>query len=318
MVKLKELHEFAVREGIEVDPRNEEEIEDELNKRKEKYEKLEGIRKEKYDKERLKNPFDDSKILYGENMEVEKLAIGVDIETQDLLLIDKLNEKGYEIDGAITHHPEGRGLARLYKVMKLQIRTLEEVGVPVSQAEAIVKGRVKEVMKSLHGGNHSRAPRTAELLDIPYSSMHTVSDNHAHNFLKKYLHEKNPYRISDLIENLLEIPEYEWSLEHDMGPQIFNGSEKNRVGKLAYDMTGGTEMSKDRLEKMAQSGVNTIVAMHMSKDQIKEAGDQNINVVAAGHMPSDSLGINLLFDKIIEEFNIELFEISGFKRISRI
>ncbi len=318
MVELKELHGFAIEEGIKADPRDKEQIEEELKDRKEEYEDLEGVRKEKYDKDRLNNPFDDSKIYYGSEAEIQEIAFGIDISSQDLLLIDKLNKKDKDIDAVISHHPDGRGLANLHEVMKLQIDTLENAGVPISQAEAVVKKRIKEVKRGVHGVNHPRTPKAAELLDIPYMSLHTITDNHAHQFLKSYLKEENPYKIKDLLDSLLEIPEYAWSLEYDMGPTIFNGDKENRVGKISFDMTGGTELNKDRLEKMAQSGINTIIAMHMSEDQIKEAGEQNINVVSAGHMPSDSLGINLFLDKAINEFGIEIFELSGFKRVSRI
>lgn len=318
MVKLKTLHEFAIEEGIKQDPRDREQIEEELKERKEKYEDLEGKRKEKYDKDKLENPFDDSKIFNKPQADVEKIAFGVDIETQDLLLLDKLNKEGEEIDAAITHHPAGRALANLHEVMRLQVDTLKQAGVPISQAEAVVKERIKEVMRGVHGGNHPRTPRAAELLDFPYMSLHTVTDNHAHQFIKNYLEKRDPYRIKDLLDALIEIPEFAWSLEYDMGPTVFTGDEENRVGNLAYDMTGGTELSKDRLEKMAQSGINTIVAMHMSQDQIEEAGEQNINVVSAGHMPSDSLGINLFLDKAIQEFGLDVVDFSGFKRFSRI
>ncbi|UOY10407.1 hypothetical protein [Methanonatronarchaeum sp. AMET6-2] len=319
MVTLKELHKFAVEEAVKVDPRDDETIDKLLDRRKEKYEDMdEGPEKKRFDKDRLNNPYDDTKVLYGGDREISKVAVGVDVETQDLVLIDRLNERGSGISGAISHHPEGRGLANLHEVMKMQVDTLEQVGVSISQAEAIVRGRVDEVRRGVHSGNHPRSVRTAELLDLPYACFHTVADNHVNNYLESYVEEKDPERISDLLEVLLEIPEYEWALEYDLGPTIFNGDKKNRVGKVAYDMTGGTELSKKRLEKMAQSGVNTIIAMHMSKDQVKEAGKQNINVVAAGHISSDSIGLNLLLDKMVSEFDIDVVELSGFKRVSRL
>ncbi|OKY78717.1 MAG: putative GTP cyclohydrolase 1 type 2 NIF3 family [Candidatus Methanohalarchaeum thermophilum] len=318
VVKLKKLHEFAIEEGKKEDPRGSDQISKLLDKREDEYEDLEGVKKEKYDEDKLNNPFDDSKLIFGADREVEKLAVGIDIETQDLLLLDRLREKGEDIDGAIAHHPVGRALANLHEVLKLQVDTLVNVDVPVSQAESFVKKRSKDVMNGTHGGNHPRAPKTAELLNIPLMSLHTAADNHAHQFIKDYLEEKDPYKISDLMDVLLEIPEYKWALEYDMGPTIFNGDEDNRVGKLAYDYTGGTELGKERLEKMAQSGVNTIVAMHMSKDQIEEAQEQNINVVASGHMSSDSIGLNILLDKAKKEFGIDIVEFSGFKRVSRL
>ncbi len=317
MVTLKELHEFAVEQGIEQDPRDEKQIERLLDEREEEYESLEGVRKEKFNEDRLENPFDDSRVLFGGDQDVETLAVGIDMEVPELLLVDRLNDNGEDIDGVLAHHPEGKSLARLHGVMGLQIDTLHNAGVPISQAEAVVRPRARDVRQGVHGINHPRAPRTAELLDLPFATMHTITDNYAHQFVQDYLEDEDPRTLDDLIEVLLEIPEYQWALEHEMGPQIFNGDGSNRVGNLAFDFTGGTELDEERLETMAQSGVNTIVAMHMSKGQIKEAQEQHINVVSAGHMSSDSLGMNLLLDDVQDEYDIDVVEMSGFKRVER-
>ncbi len=317
MVTFDELHEFAVEEGIAEDPRDRDEIQRELEERQERYEKLEGPRKEHFDEDRLENPYDDSKVLNQGDAEVSRVAIGIDMETQELLLVDRLNEKGESIDGVITHHPEGRSLAWLSDVMDLQIDTLRKAGVPVSQAEAVVRPRVRSVRQGVHGVNHPRAPTAAETLGLPFMSMHTITDNHAHTFIKDRLEETEPRTLDDLVDELLELEEYRWALDYGMGPEIFVGQEDNRVGNLAFDFTGGTELTKDRMETMATSGVNTIVAMHMSKEQIEEAENQNINVVSAGHMSSDSLGMNLFLDKALDEFDLEVVELSGFLRVDR-
>ncbi len=318
MVTLDDIHKFSVEEGIKEDPRDEEKIKENLEKRKENYEEMEGKEKEHYDKDRLENPFDDSKVIYGGDKEVEKLAVGIDIETQDLILIDRLNEKGEEIDSAFGHHPEGRALANLHRVMGLQIDTLEQAGIPVSQAEGIVRPRADEVKKGVHASNHPRAPRTAEVLDIPFMTLHTVCDNHAYQFMKKYLEEENPETLGDVVDSILEIPEYEWSLDYDIGPEIFTGSKENRTGNIeVLGFTGGTSLKDDLIDKMVESGIDTLVVMHAPKKQIEKAKEKNINIISAGHMPSDSLGINLLLDKIQDKFDLEIFELSGFRRIER-
>lgn len=318
MVTIEEIHRFAVEEGIAEDPRDEEEIEKELEERKEEYEKLEGVRKEKFDEDRLENPFDDSQVLYGEDEDVERVAVGIDIETQDLLLLDRLKERGEKIDGAIAHHPEGLGLSLLHKVMGIEIDTLERAGIPVSQAESIVKSRAQEVRKSIHGANHPRSPGAARLLDIPFMCIHTAADNHAHSFVKDYLDEKDPKTLGDVVDSLLEIPEYAWSLNYEMGPEIYTGSDENRAGKIGvFGFTGGTDLDENLIEKMLDSGIDTRVAMHAKKDQIEKAKEENIHIVSAGHMPSDSLGMNLLLDKIQEKFGVEVFPLSGFKRVER-
>ncbi len=82
-------------------------------------------------------------------------------------------------------------------------------------------------------------------------------------------------------------------------------------------MTGGTEGSKKNFERLAISGVGTIVGMHMTRDHIKEAEKFNINVVIAGHIASDNLGVNLLLDNIMKDEQLEIIPCSGFLRVAR-
>ncbi len=319
MASLREIYEFAVKEGIKEDPRGEEEIKRVLSELQERYKELKGYQKEFFDVERLENPFADSMILNGGNAKnIESVAVGIDIETQDLLLLDRLKERGAKIDAAITHHPEGKALASLHQVMDMQIRILHrEGGVPISQAEALVRPRVDDVRRGLHAINHTRAVDAARLLGIPFMSVHTIGDNHVHQFLKKLVEKERPRTIKNLLEILHQVTEYRWAASNNMGPTIFIGSPENECGKITFDMTGGTELDKNRMKIMAESGVNTIVAMHMSKDQYEEAKSHNINVVAAGHMPSDSVGLNLVLDKMEKKFKLKVTEFSGFKRVKR-
>lgn len=318
MVELRKIHEFAVEEGIKEDPRSRSRIEKELEKRKEEYEKLEGIRREMYDKDRLKNPYDDSKVIYGPAEDVSRLAVGIDMEVQDILLVDRLNEKGEEIDGIIGHHPEGQSMANFHKVLGLNVDVLTKGGIPVSQAEALVKPRSEEIKKGVHARNHPRTPRAAELLGYPFVNLHTITDNHAYSFIRDYLDEREPDTLEDLTDVLLELPEYQWSLKYGMEPQIHSGSKENRSGKIGvFGFTGGTDLGEEVIEKMVESGVDTMVAMHAPKEQIEKAEEHSVNIVTAGHMPSDSIGINLTLDKLGNEFELEFVEMSGFKRVKR-
>jgi putative NIF3 family GTP cyclohydrolase 1 type 2 len=83
------------------------------------------------------------------------------------------------------------------------------------------------------------------------------------------------------------------------------------------EITGGTEGSPKRYEKIAQAGIGTVVGMHISEEHKKEAEAAHINIVIAGHMSSDSLGMNLLMDALQKQ-GIEIVACSGFTRFSRI
>lgn len=318
MPTLRDIHEFAVEEAMDEDPRTAEEIQRELDERKEAYEDLDGVRREAFDTERLDNPFDDSKVLYGEDREVEVVAVGIDVQTPELLLLDRLNEQGRGIDGAIGHHPQGKAYANLSEVMKLQIDAMNNAGIPVSQAEWVIRKSATEVDKRLHARNHPRTPQAAAALDIPLACMHTTADNHAWSFTTDYLAEAEPYTLDDILDALLELPEFQWALGHSTGPKIFAGDGSHRAGTIGVlGYTGGTDPEEDMIGMMVDAGIDTLVAMHASKDQIQEAEEQHLNVISTGHMAADSLGMNLLLDKVQDAFGIDVVPLSGFHRVER-
>lgn len=318
MPTLEDIHAFAVEEAKKEDPRNQEEIGRELEQREEEYESLEGVRKEQFDEDCLENPFDDSKVLYGGDEDVETVAVGIDIQTPELLLVERLNETGEDIDGAIAHHPKGKAYASLADVMGLQIDAMNQVGIPVSQAEWVIRKSATEVNKRLHARNHPRTVQAAGILDIPFSCMHTTADNHAYAFTKQYLDEENPYTLDDIIESLLELPEFQWALGHSTGPEIFAGAGNHRAGEIGVlGYTGGTDPEEDMIEMLVDAGIDTLVAMHATQDQIEKAEEQHLNIISTGHMAADSLGMNLLLDKIQDEFSLDVVEMAGFKRVER-
>jgi putative NIF3 family GTP cyclohydrolase 1 type 2 len=57
--------------------------------------------------------------------------------------------------------------------------------------------------------------------------------------------------------------------------------------------------------------------MHLSEEHFKKVKDVDLNVVIAGHISSDTLGLNLLLDKIEKEEKLLTVCCSGFQRISR-
>ena len=312
-MKLKQMFEFAIKEAIKVDPRGKKVINKQLEKIKKEYEKLPKKKKELFDKEKLWNPYDDSRILFGTgNENVKNIMVGIDIGVAEILLADKLKEK---VDLVLAHHPSGKALAALYAVMFLQEDLFAKFGVPISQAEAIMQTRIEEVKRKFHAINHTRAQDAAKLLNIPLANFHTPSDNHVNAFLQKYLERKDPYNLEELIDVLLDLPEYREAAKLNSGPIIFNGKPSSRCGKILVSMTGGTEPAKEIYAKLAQAGVSTTVEMHVNEENLKYAKEHNINIVVAGHICSDNLGMNILLDKIERKFHkLKVVPVSGFRR----
>ncbi|MEJ5226751.1 NGG1p interacting factor NIF3 [Thermodesulfovibrio sp.] len=317
-MKLKDFYKKAIKIGIENDPRGKEAVIRELEKRKKDYESLSEKKKEFFDLESLENPYSDSRILFGTGEEeIRTVIAGIDMEVGEIVLADSLRKNGTPIDLVLSHHPEGSAYARLYAVMYMQADILGRFGVPINVAESLMDKRIKEVERRLMPVNHTRAVDAARLLNIPFMCLHTPSDNMVATYLQRLFDEKKPYTLDDVIEILLEIPEYKEGEKNNAGPKILLGSKDRKAGKIFVDMTGGTEGAKDIFHSMALSGINTVVCMHLSEDHRKEAEKNHMNIIIAGHIASDNLGLNLLLDKVLEGEDIKILECSGFKRVVR-
>jgi putative NIF3 family GTP cyclohydrolase 1 type 2 len=305
-MKLKEIYQLAVKEGIKADPRTSKQIEKILEKENDKFDKLKGREKKEFDKERLKSPYSDTRIHFDNGTEVKKVLVGIDIDVAEMLLAKELGA-----DTVICHHPLGPALSRLDQVMDMQADVLEQYGIPINIAESLIEKRISEVSRGLSPANHYQVIDAAKLLDIKLINIHTPADNLVYRKVKDKIEKDTPETIEELIKLLKSIPEYRKAAEMQMGPEIFVGSPERRTGKIAVtEITGGTSGSKDIYEKMSQYGIGTVVGMHMEEESRKNAEKHHINVVIAGHMASDSVGVNLFLKKLKKE-KIDLIPAGG-------
>ncbi|MFH1375361.1 MAG: NGG1p interacting factor NIF3 [Patescibacteria group bacterium] len=317
-MKLQAIYDLVVGLGRQNDPRPMIEVKRFLSEEKKAYEKLDKQKKELFDAERLQNPYADTRILFGDSArEIKKMAVGIDLDSSELLLINELNKSGGKIDLAFAHHPEGIALARLADVMKLQEEMYEEVGVPANVIEKLMDKEVTRVDRAIHPINHEKNIDLARLLKIPYLCAHTAADNMAYRYIQKLMGKKKPRTVGDAIDILLGEPEYETAAKRGVAPLAFVGSKKSKAGKVTVTgFTGGTSGSPDVYESLKQAGIGTEIAMHMKPEAQKEAEKHHINVVVAGHIASDSLGMNLLCDEI-EKKGVKILPLGGFTRFKR-
>lgn len=278
-----------------------------------------GIERDPRENKSKIKSFADTAILYGRpDTQVSKALVGIDIESPELLLADSIRcREG--LDVVISHHPEGKPYAALFEVMRLQIDILIKAGISQRLAEELLAERMREVERKILPGNHMRSVDTARLLDLPFMCVHTPADNHVYSFIQGVLNRKKPGKVKDIVEILKSIPEYRESAKESVGPRVILGNPNRSVGKVLVEMTGGTEGSGDVYEKLYKAGVRTLVCMHLSEDHFKKVKDANLNVVIAGHIASDTLGLNLLLDRIESKSGEKLAVIScsGFRRFRR-
>ncbi len=316
-MKIREIYDLAVSMGMEADPRGIEKAREVLEKEKKRYDELKEEEKREFDPESLTNPYSDTRILAGDpDREVKRILVGIDMEVGEVLLADRLSEKGRPIDLILSHHPEGKAMADLYKVMHLQEDVLAQAGVPINVAEGIMSARIGEVKRTIMPLNHNRAVDAAKLLGYALMSVHTPADNLVTSALQKALDAKKPETVGDVLKILKEEPEYAEAARFGAGPTVIVGSKERRAGKILVDMTGGTSGSEDAYGKLAQAGVGTLIVMHMGEKHRKEAEKNHINVIIAGHMASDSMGMNIFLDRV-ESAGVEIIPCAGLIRHRR-
>jgi putative NIF3 family GTP cyclohydrolase 1 type 2 len=318
MATLKELYDLAVTLGIDADPRGRAGVEKYLAKKKKDYDGLSKEKQAEYSSEDLTNPYSDSRILCGDpSTSVRSILAGIDIDAAEMLLADRLNQKGETIDLVIAHHPNGESYAALHEVMDMQADLMAKYGVPINIAEGLLRERISQVGRKIHPINHTQAVDAARLLGIAHMCTHTITDNLVYDFFEKMVAGREFDTVGDVLAMIKEIPEYKEAIKGKAGPTIVSGSEKSRAGRVVpLEITGGTNAAENVYERLSHAGVGTIISMHASEEHLKEAQKHHINMVIAGHMSSDSLGMNLLLDKY-EAKGIKIIPCSGLIRVSR-
>lgn len=316
-MKLKDIYELAIKVGKEADPRDQDMIEGQLAKAAEAFKKLSDSEKELFDEEKLQNPYSDTRILVGDpDKEINGLIAGIDIETPEVLLADRLRERGQQIDMILAHHPEGAALASLHEVMGLQADLWNQHGVPINMGDALIDPRSKEVQRALSPANHNRAVDAAAALDLPLMCVHTPADNLVSNFLQSAFDDDPPIFLDDVVKRLKAVPEYAEATRINAGPRIIVGAGNKRAGKVMILMTGGTGGPEESIEQLANAGVGTVVEMHLSEKLKKKAEEHHLNVIIAGHIASDNIGMNILLDKL-ESHGVKTSTCSGLFRVKR-
>lgn len=320
MPTLQQLYDIMIETGKKNDPRSAAMIEAELKEVKKHYDKLDKKKKKYFFTEKLKNPYGDSGVLFGEMKQKVKTAlVCIDGDTQEILLADALRGCGKKIDMVIAHHPEGRALVDLTKVMPIQETVMSELGVPINIAEKLLASRIGKIDRSLHPVNHYRAVDAARLLDIPFMACHTPADNSVHQFLSDFVAKRSAKwkTIENLMEALLDIEEFQEAEKLGMGPVIFSGAKSSKLGKIAVTgMTGGTSGSDDIYEQLSRAGVGTVLEMHMQETTKEKAEKHHLNIIITGHMASDSIGMNLVLD-VMEKRGLQIVPAGGLIRVRR-
>ena len=172
-------------------------------------------------------------------------------------------------------------------------------GVGLGIADNLIAPRASEVRRRFSPSNHYRTIQAAELLGFAVMSCHTPADNSVQSFVQGFIDEQQPATLDALVKAVRSIPEYADAAKKGYGPELISGRRlTRRPGRVMVEMSGGTEGPTDALDRLSAAGVGTLVGMHYSEEHKKRAEELHMNLVIAGHISSDTLGMNLILDRI--------------------
>ena len=250
----------------------------------------------------------DSTIYHpGEN--IKRALIGIDMESPELLLGDKLG-----FDAVIAHHPVGNS-ARLNfaEVLWAHLEQMTQHGVPQAVARPLVEQKVQMAQMMTHAANYDHAPSVARLLDLPYLNVHLPLDELGRRKMVETVESLAPgAAVADLVTAFeRDMPEF---VRASTEIQVRVGSLENALGKVAISHAAGTNGGYAIAKAYFEHGVDTVLYIHCSpQDSLKlreEFQDRGKNLIISGHIASDAVGINLYADEL-EKRGLEITRISG-------
>ncbi len=319
-MKIYDAYRMAIEAGMKRDLRPQSEVRKILEDAQAVYDSLPEDRKELFDPERLWNPYADSRFSFGSDVakeiEAHRFMWGIDITPSEIMIADRLRERGERIDAVIAHHPNGTSKTPFPEVMMQMTAMFRNMGVDADKAHELVKDRMDQVLRNMQGFNYNQTADAARMFNIPFFNIHAPADNMVEEYMVKKMEELQPNTLQDIVDSLYSEPEVRAATRSNSPPIILAGKPDDECGKIMVKMNGGTSYSKETYQALADAGVKTIIAMHYPDDHYDKAKEAGINLIISGHMASDSIGVNLICD-LWEKEGIEVIPCSGFTRFSR-
>lgn len=318
---LRELYETAIALGMALDFRGEAALKQELARRREEYEALPDWRKPYFDQERLRNPYGDCRIVNGpEDVALNTVLLGINIQMPEFLLADHLRGKGTQIDALVAHHTTGTGVGRshVYDIMSANIDIFEREGVPRAEAERVYRPLMEQAWKTYDDIPNRMAPDMARFFDFPMVQIHAPTDLYHGKGIDDLLADARPETLEDILRALLTVPEMQSAARIGAEPRIVVGEKDRPAGRILHQELGGWGWPAHVYPLLAEAGVDTVLLVGIGtgvQEAIREAG---MGAVRIPHAAVDNLGINLFFDEVERRFGpLNIIPCNYFERIKR-
>ncbi len=318
---LRKLYETAIQLGMGLDFRGEAALNKELASRREEFEALPDWRKPYFDRERLRNPYADCRIVNGpDDAELNTVLLGINIQMPEFLLAGHLRDKGTRIDALVAHHTTGTGVGRshVYDIMSANIDIFQREGVLRAEAERIYRPLMEQAWQVYDDIPNRMAPDMAKFFDFPMIQIHAPTDLYHGKAIDDVFTEARPETLEDVLCALMTIPEMQSAARIGAEPRIVVGEAGRRAGRILHQELGGWGWPADAYPLLAEAGVDTVLLVGLGpgvQEAIRKAG---MGAVRIPHAAVDNLGINLFLDEVECRLGpLNVIPCNYFERITR-
>jgi hypothetical protein len=275
-----------------------------------------------FDTERFRNPFGDVRIVNGpDDTELDTVMVGINIGVPELLLADRLREKGIRLDAVIAHHTTGIGHApaQVHDFMPVAIDFLVAEGVAHEAASRCINQYIAEKQQAIED-LHRIGPDTARLLGLPLACIHTPCDYYIGEGIRPVLQAAAPQTVDDVVHALYQIPEVQGAARlASATPMVMSGSPSWPAGRMLLKFGGGYILPPEAYTLLGEAGVNTVVQIGCTPTHATAAAAARVAIVRIPHAACDNIGINLLLDEVERQLGpLNVIPCHAFERIRRV
>jgi putative NIF3 family GTP cyclohydrolase 1 type 2 len=225
---------------------------------------------------------------------IQRVLFALDVSSAELLYA---REQSY--DCVLSHHPRGRATAHFYRILDRQTTLLEELGVPLEEAEKATARMRRNAFLAAHRANWEDPLRLAERLRLPFLNVHTPLDELGRQRMVAKLAERvfPQWLVRDVLAALMEFPEMAKS---PLAPVCALGREESRAGKVAVFHGAGTNGGFGAADALYRFGYDTVVYIHLDGGELEriQATHPDRNLIVSGHLASDMVGINPYLEEL--------------------
>ena len=322
-MKLRALYDHSIRYGARLDVRGEEGLRRVLEQRQREYAALPDWERETYDLERLTNPFGDVRLACSptdpDALEIRTILLGIDITPTELLLADRLRQRGMPIDAVVAHHTPNAGIAfnLAHDIMDVNVEMLTSRGVPQTDAERVIGPYVHE--RWLNNEDFIRqGVATATQLGLPFGCIHTPADYAFEQGITEVVAAYQPKTTGEVVRALLTIPEVQSAAHFGAFPRVMSGDETWLLGRYMVKGGGGRIFPPGAYPLLGAAGINTVIQIGCGTAHARAAQEAGVSIVRVPHAACDNFGINLWLDDAIRELGpLEVIGCAAFERIIR-